>query len=94
MQVGHTAFRRPFTGFHRLSLRFCCSRSAEKLGWRVFGLESNMHSYPGTEMYARFVSAWERVPDKTLKICYHGTRVGHTAFRCPFTGFHRLSLRF
>ena len=28
MQVGHAAFRGPFTGFHRLSLRFCCLQYA------------------------------------------------------------------
>ena len=67
---------------------------ANKLGLRVSGLESNPHRHPGTEMYARFVSAWERVPDKTLKICYHGTRIGQTitlpfAVLSPaFTGFH------
>ena len=93
VQVRHTAFRRPFTGFHRLSPRFCRSRSAKKLGLQVSGLESNPHSQPGSEMYARFVSAWERVPDKTLKIVYHGTQVGRTAFppssRRPFAAFYR-----
>ena len=30
VEVRHTAFRRPFTGFHRFSLRFCCRRQVSK----------------------------------------------------------------
>ena len=45
-----------------------CAASASKLKLRVSSLVHNAASRPGQSLYERFVSAWQRVPDKTLKV--------------------------
>jgi hypothetical protein len=57
----------------RRGLMGACQRSAQKLGLQVARLEPNRFSQPGCPLYTRFVAAWRRVPDKSLKIVYHGT---------------------
>ena len=33
----------------------------------------NPHSLPGTPLYERFFAAWARVPDKSMRLVFHGT---------------------
>mmetsp|Transcript_8119 Transcript_8119/g.25365 ORF Transcript_8119/g.25365 Transcript_8119/m.25365 type:complete len:368 (-) Transcript_8119:393-1496(-) len=33
----------------------------------------NPRSYPGSELYERFVAAWGKVPNKTIRLVFHGT---------------------
>lgn len=47
--------------------------SAGKNGARVVRLEMNEASRPGRPLYERFVAAWRRVPDKSVRLVYHAT---------------------
>jgi len=58
----------------RRGLEARCTASAQHLRLRVTSLEHNEASRPGQPLYERFVAAWSRVPDKTLKIVFHATR--------------------
>ena len=42
-------------------------------GLRVVHVEENRHARPGQPLYNRFVTAWERVQDQTVKLVFHGT---------------------
>ena len=66
----------------RRSLEQRCSASAAALKLRVRELRPNPASLPGQALYERFVSAWQRVPDKTLKIVFHATKDGNMESIC------------
>ena len=42
-------------------------------GLRVVHVEENPHARPYKPLYNRFVTAWERVQDQTVKLVFHGT---------------------
>ena len=57
----------------RGSLRDAAARSAARLKLRVVAVDHNAASRPGKPQYERFVQAWRRVPDKTMRLVYHAT---------------------
>ena len=57
----------------RRGLESRCAASAAQQA-RVARLRHNDASRPGQPLYERFVAAWGRVPDKTLKIVFHATK--------------------
>lgn len=40
----------------------------------VLDITINPHSLPGKPLYERFFAAWEKVPDKSMRLVFHGTR--------------------
>jgi hypothetical protein len=57
----------------RRGLEARCAASAAQLKLRVTRLQHNAASKPGSPLYERFVAAWSRVPDKTLRVVFHAT---------------------
>ena len=55
----------------RKSIHAWLRRNAK--GLHVSNVEENPHSRPGQPLYNRFVTAWERVADQTVKLVFHGT---------------------
>ena len=39
----------------------------------VLDITINPHSLPGKPLYDRFFAAWEKVPDKSMRLVFHGT---------------------
>ena len=58
----------------RQGLEARCNASAAQLRLRVSRLWHNPRSQPGQPLYERFVAAWQRVPDKTLRLVFHATK--------------------
>ena len=57
----------------RESLRDSAAASAGRLRLKVVSVEHNEHSRPRQPLYERFVAAWRRVPNKTMRLVYHAT---------------------
>ena len=66
----------------RRGLEARCVASAQQLKLRVTSIEHNGASKPGRPLYERFVAAWSRVPNNTLKIVFHATRDGNMESIC------------
>ena len=47
--------------------------AANASGLHISACDANPHSMPGKPLYNRFVESWQRVPDQTVKLCFHGT---------------------
>ena len=55
----------------RKSIRSWLATNAS--GLHIVACDANPHSMPGKPLYNRFVESWQRVPDQTVKLCFHGT---------------------
>uniref|UniRef100_A0A7S4A0C8 Macro domain-containing protein n=1 Tax=Pelagomonas calceolata TaxID=35677 RepID=A0A7S4A0C8_9STRA len=55
----------------RKSIRSWLATNAS--GLHIAACDANPHSMPGKPLYNRFVESWQRVPDQTVKLCFHGT---------------------
>ena len=56
---------------HRTGIRDMLKEQAK--GINVTSVAENPHSCVGTELYNRFVEAWQRVEDQTVTLAFHGT---------------------
>jgi len=57
----------------RRSVDYEAAAGAGRLGRRLVAVDHNAASRPGQPLYERFVQAWRRVPDKTMRLVYHAT---------------------